>query len=85
MVTEALISVLVGITNGLLSLIPAWKPDTAALTSQAGSVGGWAFAWNGYFPVAVLGVCLVIIFAVKVALTGARAILFVYHQFWGAS
>lgn len=85
MVTEAILGVLAGIVNGLLSLVPAWAPDTSSLSVTTASVGAWAFAWNGYFPVAVLGVCLGIVLAFKIALLAWRLITFGYHQFWGSS
>jgi len=83
-VTEALISMMVGVVNGFLSLVPAWAPNTSALTNSGTNIGAWAMAWNGYFPVAVLAACLLLVLAVKLALLGFRTLVWVYHQFWGS-
>jgi hypothetical protein len=39
-----------------------------------------AGALNGYFPVTVLGVCLVIVLGLKVALSLWRIVVFVYEH-----
>ncbi len=85
MVIEALIDTIVGIVRGLLSLVPMWAPDADALDTGGMTVGSFASAMNGYFPVTVLGVCLGLVFGFKAVLWVWRIAVFIYHQFWGSS
>lgn len=84
MITEAVIRVLAGGVRIILGLIPTWEPPPDAFESSAYEVGAMAGALNGHLPVAVAGVCLVLLLALKVFLLGWRALVFIYHQFWGS-
>ena len=70
--------------SGLLGLLPAARLDFSALAGVA-AVGDGAAMLNGYFPIATLGLCLALVFGLKIFMLGYRVLLFVYHQFWGSS
>lgn len=84
MVTGALIGLIFGGIRAVMGLVPSWDPAADPFGSAAFNVGAMAGALDGYAPVAVIGVCLVLLLSLKVFMLGWRLIVFVYHQFWGA-
>jgi len=84
MVTGALIGLIFGGVRAVMGLVPVWDPAADPFSSAAFDVGGMAGALNGYVPVALLGLCLVLLLSLKVFMLGWRLIVFIYHQFWGA-
>lgn len=85
MVTEAIVSALIGILQGLVSPLPTMTVDASTINTQATSAGALASAMNGYAPVQTLGVALALVFGVKVALLGWQVVVWIYHQFWGSN
>lgn len=84
MVTAALIGLIFGGVRAVMGLVPQWDPAADPFTSVAFDVGGMAGALNGYAPVALIGMSLVLLLSLKVFLLGWRVVVFIYHQFWGA-
>ena len=85
MITTALLVVALGSLAGLLNIVPVASIDVSGLTVNASMVAGLAGTLNGYFPLVTLGVCLGVVFALKLFMLGYRLVLFIFHQFWGAS
>jgi hypothetical protein len=77
-IIEAIVSFFGQSIRAVVGLIPSWSPPTEALASTSSSFGSMAAKGNGYFPVAILGVCLVLIFGLKLALLLWRLVIFVY-------
>jgi hypothetical protein len=69
MITDALITIVVGILNGIFSLVPNFAgSDPLAVSGITGigtKLGSAVGLVNNYFPVSVLAVCLGITFAIK--------------------
>lgn len=84
MVTEALIGFFMQAIRAVVRILPVWSPPAEDLTAVSTEVGAWGARADGYFPVTVLGVCLAVVFAVKVGLLAWRVVVFIYHQFWGS-
>jgi len=84
MVTAALIGLVFGGVRAVMGLVPQWDPAADPFGSVSSNLAGWVGSMNGYFPVTVLGLCLVLLVSLKVFMLGWRLIVFVYHQFWGA-
>lgn len=78
MVIEALVALMATSISAVLDVIPSWTPPTEAFSQSSASVGAMAASGNGYFPVKVLGVCLVLVLGLKVALFGWRVIVFIW-------
>lgn len=85
MITAALLVLTLATVTGLLNIAPVASIDVSALAVNASTVAGLGGTLNGYFPVVTLGVCLGIVFGLKVFMLGYRLVLFIFHQFWGAS
>ena len=77
-IIQALVSFFAQSVRTLVGLIPSWSPPVDVFTGFASTLGAAAAKGNGYFPVAVLGVCVGMIFGLKIALLVWRVILFVY-------
>ena len=84
MITELLLLALLPSISGLLGLLPAATLNLSAL-SNVTSIGAQAAMLNGYFPVGTIGTCLGVVKGLKVFMLGYRALLFIYHQFWGSN
>jgi len=84
-ITGWLIALFLSTVTGLLNIAPAATIDVAALATNTGTVAALGGTLNGYFPIATLGVCLGIVFGLKVFMFGYRLVLFIWHQFWGSS
>lgn len=84
MVTLAIVALIFGGVRAVMGLVPTWDPVADPFESVGFSVGSMAGALDGYAPVAVIGVSLVLLLSLKVGLFGWRLVVFVYHQFWGA-
>lgn len=84
MITEALVVFAAEIVTGILSLIPMWEPPDEALVTSGSNLGSSAARANGYFPVSLLGLCLILVLGYKAFLIIWRLIVFIYHQFWGS-
>jgi len=58
-----------GVLGGLLSLVPTWTGgnvlDPAQYAAAGVKIGSAVGLVNHYFPVAILGACLVLVLAVK--------------------
>lgn len=85
MITDAVVVFLLQSVRAVLALVPGWAPPPDAFGQVSVSLGALAAVGNGYFPVVVTGVCLVLVLSLKVALLAWRVVLFVYHQFWGSN
>lgn len=85
MVTEAIVSALVGILEGLVSPLPTYTLDTASFNTTAVSVGSIASVLNGYAPIAQVGIGLAVVLGLKLALLTWQVVVFIYHQFWGSN
>lgn len=79
MILDAIIGFFLAAFRAVVGLLPTWSPDTSAFSTMSTSIGSAASSANGYFPVSVLGWCLVLILGVKVALLAWRVVLFVYE------
>lgn len=84
MITAAIIGLMFGGIRAVMGLVPTWDSAADPFGSAAFSVGSMVGALDGYAPVAVIGVSLVLLLSLKVGLLGWRLVVFVYHQFWGA-
>lgn len=78
MITEFLISMLAGIVDGVLSIVPAWSIDTTAVTN-VGSVGATLGGMNGWFPETFVLVCLGVLLLVRLWFLAWNAIQWLYH------
>jgi hypothetical protein len=85
MITAALIAMFLSTLTGLLNLAPTTSIDVSGLTANVGTVASLAGTLNGYFPLFTLGMCLGVVFGLKVFMFGYRLVLFIWHQFWGSS
>ena len=85
MITTWMLTVLVSTITGLLNIAPTAAIDVSGLAVNVSTVSGLAGTLNGYFPLMTLGVCLGVVFGLKVFMLGYRLVLFVWHQFWGSS
>lgn len=81
MITDFLVSFVLGLLTGLLSLIPDWSPDLSGLHVAFSEVAAAVQMLNGYFPVDVLGVCVGLLFTVKLAIAAWHGLIFVYDKF----
>ena len=79
MIVNAFIELISAIVSGVLSLVPDWTVDVTALAAVGGSIGSTASTLNGYFPVATVGVVLVLLLALQVGLLLWRVVIFVYN------
>lgn len=84
MIFDAIVRFLGQSVRAVVGLIPSWSPPASDFATSAGQFGALAFRANGYFPVAVLAWCLVLVLALKVFLLAWRVIVFLYHQVWGS-
>jgi hypothetical protein len=84
-ITSTLLVLCLSTLTGLLNIAPVAAIDVSGLAVNVSTVAGLAGTLNGYFPLVTLGVCLGIVFGLKVFMLGYRLVLFVWHQFWGAS
>ncbi len=85
MIVDAIVRFVGQSVRAVLNLLPSWTPPFEEFGSQATAIGAMASRANGYFPVAVLGWCLVLVLSLKVLLFGWRVIVFIYHQVWGSN
>lgn len=84
MILDLLLELFATIVAGFLSLTPSVSFSAESLLPIAAAVQGVGAA-NEYFPVHTLGLCLGVVFGLKVLMLGYRLVLFIYHQFWGSS
>lgn len=85
MISDAVIRFVGQSIRAIFMLVPTWEPPANDFGQSSASVGAMAAQANGWFPVAVVGWCLVFIFALKVFLLAWRVIVFIYHQVWGSN
>lgn len=85
MITGTLLVLALSTLTGLLNIAPTAAIDVSALAANTGTVAALGGTLNGYFPLVTLGVCLGIVFGLKVFMFGYRLVLFIWHQFWGSS
>lgn len=86
MITETLLAVATGLVTWFVSLIPDFGLSLDLdISGDLQQLGSLAFTLDGWFPVTVLVVCLVIVFGVQAAMTVWGFIVWLYHQFWGSS
>lgn len=84
MITQGVLSVVLGLVSGLVSLLPQFSVTLDSAAAAAQTTGSTVGMLNGYFPVATVGGCLVAVFGFKVFMAAYRVVFFVYHQFWGS-
>jgi len=84
MIVDALVTFVCASARAVLGLLPTWTVPATPFATTSYSLGSMASMGNGYFPVAVLGVCIALVLALKVVLLGWRVVVFIYHQFWGS-
>ena len=82
-ITEFMIDLTTGIIAGFIPLLPPVTFDSAGFTATTTAFSRMG-ALNGYFPVATLGLCLGLVFGLKLWMLAYRLVLFIYHQFWGS-
>lgn len=86
MITEALLSVVVGLVEWIVSITPTFGVELDLdLAGFFEDVGENAQRLNGWFPVATLAICIGILLAVQAITTVWGFVLWLYHQFWGSS
>jgi len=85
MITEAVVSTLLGVLRGLLQPLPEQTVDVSQWSAGASSIGAYASALNGYAPIASVGVGLGVALGTKAALLVWQGAVWVYHQFWGSN
>lgn len=85
MITAWLLILFLSTVTGLLNIAPTASIDVGALAANTGTVAALGGTLNGYFPLVTLGVCIGVVFGLKVFMLGYRLVLFIWHQFWGSS
>lgn len=80
MITDFILEVMFGLATALVGFLPDWVPP-AGLVTNASTLGVQFSQMNSYAPVSLLGVCLGLVLAVKVALSAWRLAVFVYDRF----
>lgn len=86
MITEALLAIVMGLVNWIVSIVPDFGLDVDLDLAQSFQLlGGYAYTMNGWFPVAILGGAVVLVLITQMGVTVWGFIVWLYHQFWGSN
>lgn len=85
MIIDKIVEVLLGIVRALLALIPDYTPPTATMNTSGASVANFAAKADGPIPIYTFMQVLAAGLAFAVVLSGVKASIWIYHQFWGSS
>lgn len=88
MIIDLLTTTLLGFLQALVELIPVWELDSgdwAAVRAFVADVAGIMRVVDLVIPVPTVMQLIVLGIAFALALAVWHFILFIYHQFWGAS
>lgn len=80
MITSALLHLLTGVMVPFASLVSFTVPGAPDLTSGAAALGGMVGVGNRYLPIVEAMALIVAGFAFDLTLTGARFLLFIWHN-----
>jgi hypothetical protein len=75
---DKIAAVLLGVLNGVLGLLPSWSLGLDLSGWGEGFGSALAMA-SGWFPVGILGTCLLTILGLKAALFGWDLLVFLYR------
>lgn len=78
MIVEWVVSLVLGIVQGLLSLLPTWEVDTSAFDEMGTDLASLVLKVDAYVPVVTLLACFAIRMGVWVFMSFWRALVFVY-------
>lgn len=78
MITDFIVSMLLGVVRGVFSIIPAWSVDTSTIDS-AKQAGLGAGSLDGWFPETFLFACLTVVLAVRLWFLVWNGVQWVYH------
>lgn len=77
MILDAILAILFGLVEGVLSLFPAYTLPSSVPASFS-SLGATASGLNGIFPVGTLGVCIGIVIAFRVVIALVQLLVWVW-------
>lgn len=80
MITDVFIGGMIEILRALFFGLPSWEPDWDGVSDGAATVVESAAWLNGYFPVATLGLALVIVWGYRLALIAYSGV----RELWDA-
>lgn len=81
MIVDALVGLLVTVLRSILDLVPVWSPNLSGFNTTGLAAGNALGLLNEYFPVAVLGICLLTVLGTKAGLSLWHIVVFVYDRF----
>lgn len=80
MITDVLVSAILGGLTALLSLLPSFTmPDAGLYDGFMGNI----IKVDYVFPIIFLFQCIVVLFTVELLMRSWDLIVWLYHQFWG--
>lgn len=87
MIIEAVLGVIVGLIEWLVSIFPTFGLDLSEvdIASAVESVATAAAALDGWAPVDESLVAFASLLTLQVAISAWGLLVWVYHQFWGSS
>lgn len=85
MITDLIITAVLGGINALLSLMPNWQLPTATENGFGGQIGQYAAMVDEFFPISTIVQIFLSWLGLRLLLAGWDFIVFVYHQFWGSN
>lgn len=86
MIVEVLVQLACGVLGWVVSITPDFGLDLHLNMADAfEQLGNFASMLDSWFPVTTLGGCLAGLLILQAVLTVWGAIVWMYHQFWGAS
>lgn len=78
MITDFILSTLLGLVQGLFSLVPSWGFDSSSVNA-ASSVSLSAASLDGWVPETFIFACLLLVIAIRLWFLVVNALQWVYH------
>ena len=85
MITDAVVTFVLGLLTSTLDLVPAFSFPDAAAAGAGTKVAGIVAPIGAIIPLGTMAAAIGAGIAFSLALSGWRVVLFIYHQFWGSS